>query len=72
MLYLIIILLTEEMIFDDKGKKLAIGKEEQERVDTVYISDRKFFILNGNFVELIDHSEWDLYAETQMQCERPG
>ncbi len=31
------------MIFDDKGKKLAIGKEEQERVDTVYINDREVF-----------------------------
>ena len=64
--------LTEEMIFDDKGKKLAIGKEEQERVDTVYINDRKFFILNGNFVELIDHSEWDLYAGHKCSVKDPG
>jgi hypothetical protein len=64
--------LTEEMIFDDKGKKLAIGKEEQERVDTVYISDRKFFILNSKFVELIDHSEWDLYAEHKCSVKYPG
>lgn len=64
--------LTEEMIFDDKGKKLAIGKEGQERVDTVYISDRKFFLLNSKFVELMYHSEWDLYAQYKCDVKYPG
>jgi len=64
--------MTEEMIFDDKGKKLAIGKQEQERVDTVYISDRKFFILNSKFVELIYHSECDLYVEHRCDVKYPG
>jgi hypothetical protein len=64
--------LTEEMIFDDKGKKLAIGKEEQERVDTVYIGSRKFFILDGKFVELLYHSKCDLYAEHRCNIKYPG
>jgi len=64
--------LTEEMIFDDKGKKLAIGKEEQERVDTVYIGNRKFFTLDGKFVELLYHSKCDLYAEHRCNIKYPG
>ena len=64
--------LTEEMIFDNKGKKLAIGKEEQEQVDTVFIGDRKFFILNNKFVELIFHLKCDLYAEHKCSVKYPG
>lgn len=64
--------LTEEMIFDEKGKKLAIGKEEQEKVDTVFIGGRKFFLLNGKFVELIYHSKCDLYAEHRCNIKYPG
>lgn len=63
---------TEEMIFDDKGKKLAIGKEEKERVDTVYIMNRKFFILNDRFVELIYRSGFELYAEYRCNVKYPG
>jgi len=63
---------AEEMIFDDKGKKLAIGKEEKERVDTVYIMNRKFFILNDRFVELIYRSEFELYAEYRCNVKYPG
>ncbi len=60
---------TEEMIFDEKGVKLAIGKDEKELVDTVYIMNRKFFTLNGRFVELIYRSEFELYAE--YRCDTP-
>jgi len=56
-------MLSEEMIFENKGKKMAIAKEELELVDTVFINDRKFFELNNMFVELITHSDFDLYAE---------
>lgn len=63
---------TEEMIFDDKGKKLAISKEEKVRVDTVYIMDRKFFTLNDRFVELIYRSEFELYAEHMCNVKYPG
>lgn len=64
--------LTEEMIFDDKGVKLAIGTEEKERVDTVYVMDRKFFTLKGTFVELIYRSESELYAEYKCDVKYPG
>jgi hypothetical protein len=64
--------LTEEMIFKDKGKMLAIGKTELELVDTVFIMDRKFFMLNNKFVELISHSKCDLYAEHKCSVIPPG
>lgn len=62
--------LTEEMIFDNKGMKLAIG--QSELVDTVYIKGRKFFLLNTKFVELIYHSKFDLYAEHKCSVIDPG
>ena len=62
--------LTEEMIFENKGIKLAIGNVEQ--IDTIYISGRKFFPLNGKFLELILHSKYDLYAEHKCKVKDPG
>ncbi|MCU0458133.1 MAG: hypothetical protein MUE37_03460 [Bacteroidales bacterium] len=64
--------LSEEMIFEDKGKKLAIGKDEMEKVDTVFIMTRKFFILNDKFVELIYRSGYELYAEYKCDVKFPG
>lgn len=64
--------LTQEMIFEKNGKKLAIGLEELKLVDTVTISDRKFFILNDKFIELIYHSECDLYVEHLCSVIEPG
>ena len=48
--------LTEEMIFENKGYKLAIAQKEFARIDTVYIKDRKFIVLNDQFVELLYQS----------------
>lgn len=64
--------LTEEMIFENKGKKLAIAKKELGFVDTVFIKDRKFIILNNKFVELIYHSKWDLYVEHKCKVKELG
>lgn len=41
--------LSEEMIFVDKDRKLAISREEKEKVDTVYIKGRKFLCLTAVF-----------------------
>jgi len=62
--------LTEEMIFENKGIKLALDHLEQ--VDTIYITGRKFFILNNKFVELIYSSKFDLYAEHRCTIKDPG
>lgn len=62
--------LTEEMIFDDKGKKLALGQLDQ--VDTVYIKGKKFIPLNTKFVEIIYQSKYELYAEHKCNVKDPG
>ncbi len=62
--------LTEEMIFDNRGVKLAIG--DLELVDTVYIGSRKFFLLENKFVELIYKSKSEVYAEYKCTVKDPG
>jgi hypothetical protein len=64
--------LTEEIIFENKGKKMAIAKNELLLIDTVFIKDRKFIVLNSRFVELLHHSKWDLYIEHKCRVEEPG
>jgi hypothetical protein len=64
--------LTEEMVFENKGRKLAIAPRELARIDTVYIKDRKFIPLNDLFVELICDSKWDLYVEHKCDVKQPG
>ncbi|MDF1561200.1 MAG: hypothetical protein P1P83_13495 [Bacteroidales bacterium] len=63
---------TGEMIFDKNDKKLAIGKEDKLRVDTVYIMKRKFFIMEDKFVELLYNSGFELYAEHMCNVKYPG
>jgi len=62
--------LTEEMIFDTNGKKLAIGPLEQ--VDTIYISGRKFFPVGKTFVELLHKGKYELYARHRSSIVDPG
>jgi hypothetical protein len=64
--------LTEEMIFENSGKKLAIAKEELKLVDTVFIEDRKFIEMNNKFFELAYHSKSDLYVEHKCSMVSPG
>lgn len=62
--------LTEEMIFDDKGKKLALS--DLEMVDTVYVAGRKFFLFKNKWVELLLDSKYGLYAENKCSLIDPG
>jgi len=64
--------LTEEMVFEDHGQKLAIIEYEVIRIDTVFIKDRKFIVLNGKFVEYLDHSNWKLYVEYKCRVKDPS
>ena len=64
--------LTEEMIFDNHGQKLAIAKTQLPKIDTVLIQDRKFVVLNNKFVELIYHSSWQLLIEHKCKVEEEG
>jgi hypothetical protein len=62
--------LTEEMIFESNGVKLAVA--QLEFIDTIYINGRKFFPLNGKFLEALYHSKYDLYAEHKCSVNDPG
>ncbi|MBN1414077.1 MAG: hypothetical protein JW973_03160 [Bacteroidales bacterium] len=64
--------LTEEMVYEDKGEKYAMGIKLVGLIDTVFISDRKFIALNNTFVELLCHSTYDLYAEHKCRLKVPG
>jgi len=64
--------LTEEMIFDKKGMKFAIAENEIRQVDTVFIKDRKFVVLNNKFVEIVYQSGWNLYAEHKCKVKAEG
>jgi hypothetical protein len=63
--------LTEEMIFENNGVKLAISQLEQ--VDTVFISGRKFLIHENKFRELLYSSKSiELFAEHKCSIKDPG
>jgi len=62
--------LTEEMVFDNKGTMLALG--QPELVDTVFVKGRRFFLMNGKFVELVYKSKYALYAEHKCNIKDPG
>ena len=62
--------LTEEMIFSNNGKKLAIGPVEQ--VDTILVSGRKFIPVEGKFVEIIYHNKLEIYASHKCSIVDPG
>ena len=64
--------LTEEMVFENNGQKRAIAEHEVSQIDTVFIKDRKFIVLNGKFVECLYQSGWDLYAEYKCRVREPG
>jgi hypothetical protein len=62
--------LTEEMIFDSNGKKLAFAHVDQ--IDTVYIDGRKFFPVENKFVEPIYRNKLELYAIHKCSLVDPG
>jgi hypothetical protein len=62
--------LTEEMIFEVSGKKLAMSRLSD--IDTVYIDGRKFFPFQNKFVEIIYHNKFDLYALYRASIVDPG
>lgn len=62
--------ITEEMIFENKGAKLALSQLNQ--IDTVYIMNRKFVVLNTIFVEQVYRSKYTLYAQHCCSIKDPG
>jgi len=62
--------LTEEMIFDNKGVKLAVGQLDQ--IDTIFVKGRKFVPVNKKFAEVIYRSKYTLFVEHKCSLKDPG
>ena len=62
--------LTEEMIFETRGTKLALG--QLETIDTVFIGDRKFVPKDNMFLELVLKSKYSLYVAYKCKMIDPG
>lgn len=63
-------ILTNEMIFNNNGKYLAIANPEN--VDKVNINDRKFIPLNKKFYEVLVNSVSPLLLEFTATISEPG
>lgn len=63
-------ILTNEMIFNNNGKYMAIA--DPGSVDTVYINDRKFIPLNKKFYEVLVESDLPLLQEFTASILEPG
>lgn len=62
--------LTEEMIFDQAGQKLALDKIEN--IDTVYIQNRKFIPFGKVFYERATNTPNALFIQHKSQFIPPG
>ena len=64
--------LAEQLVFDNNGQMLAVPKEQLARIDTVFIADRKFVVLNDVLVEVLHHPDWDLFVEYKSELKEQG
>jgi len=62
--------LTEEMIFESNGVKLALS--QLELIDTIFVSDKKFVPVAGRIFELLYRSKYELFAEHKCKLSDPG
>lgn len=64
---------SEEMIFDQNGQKLAFAEVTLNGLDTVFIEDRRFVLLdNAKFVEVIHKDGYTLMAQYKCRVIPPG
>ncbi|UJH67712.1 hypothetical protein [Allomuricauda sp. SCSIO 65647] len=63
---------SEEMIFDEKGNKMAITSDQVKQIDTVIIDNRRFVQYDGRFLELMSGSEPEFYIEHKCHIKYPG
>jgi len=62
--------LTEEMIFETNGTKLAVS--QLDKIDTIFIKDQKFVPINNKFLEIVYQSKYTLFAEHRCSIKDPG
>jgi hypothetical protein len=64
---------TEEMIFDQNGQKLAFAEITLNNMDTVFVQDRKFVLLdNKKFAEGINQEGYKLLVQYKVRIIPPG
>lgn len=64
---------TEEMIFDQNGQKLAFAEITLNNMDTVFVQDRKFVLLdNKKFAEVINQEGYKLLVQYKCRIIPPG
>ena len=63
-------IVTNEMVFEDKGKFAAIANSES--VDTIYISERKFVPLSNKFYEVLVTGPTSLLEVFTASVSEPG
>ncbi len=64
---------TEEMIFDQNGQKLAFAELTLNQLDTVFIENRKFVLLDKNkFAEVIHQDGYKLLVQHKCRIIPPG
>ena len=62
--------LTEEMIFETNETKLAVS--QLDKIDTIFIKNRKFIPVNNKFFEIVYQSKYTLFAEHKCSIKDPG
>lgn len=62
--------LTEEMIFENNGIKLAVS--QLDKIDTIFVKGLKFVPVNNKFLELVYQSKYALFAEHKCSIKDPG
>ena len=62
--------LTQEMIFENNGQKLALA--QLNTIDTVYIRHSKFVPVDSTFFEVINTNSYPLYVRHKTRLEIPG
>lgn len=64
---------SEEVVFDENGKILALADALLPQIDTVFIADDKFVRLNNKFLKIItDEPGVKLFAEHKCRLIPPG
>lgn len=64
---------SEEMIFDQNGQKLAFAPATLNGLDTVFIEDTKFVLLEGQkFAEVIHQNGYKLFVQHKCRISPPG
>lgn len=63
---------TEEMVFRQNEEILAFADVTLTYLDTVIIGDRRFVLLNNQFMEVINEDDFKLFVQHKCRITPPG